>query len=298
MWVANDKGTLSEVVETLLGPQWLVETRHSAEPSEMAMNLTDLSTRHTKVGLKRLRCASASGNQVFVSRRLRAMSLDEVESEVRDFLERTEWDNAESVQTVAWEVTNISPSTQIWIPPSGSGPPRLDGVYEQILRGEEGVFVGSRPSTLPASINRRLGDAALTIAAAFQGLGYVGRCSFDHLVLGDPEGDCRLVFTECNGRWGGTSIPMSLVDRLIPGPRPPYRAQDIMHPVLVGVPFTEILDCTRSQLYDARQDQGTFIFYNVGPLAEHGKLDVIALGASQEEAEEAIEDRLPRLLGI
>ena len=56
--------------------------------------------------------------------------------------------------------------------------------------------------------------------------------------------------------------------------------------------------CARSQLYDACRSEGTFIFYNVGPLAEHGKLDVIALGASQEEAEEAIEERLPKLLGI
>ena len=299
MWIANDKGTLGEVVETLLGAHWLVETRLSAEPSEMAANLIDLATRHRKVGLKRLRCASASGNQVFDSARLHTMPVDEVRHEVAVFLERTEWDRVEKVQTVAWEVTDLSPSTQIWIPPAGVDPPHLDGVYEQILTGEEGVFVGSRPSTLPASVNRRLGEAALRIAAAFQTLGYVGRCSFDHLVLGDPEGDdCRLVFTECNGRWGGTSIPMSLVDRLVAGPRPPYRAQDFMNSRLVGVSFAEILDCARSQLYDPRGGEGTFVFYNVGPLAEHGKLDVVALAASQEEAEEAIEERLPRLLGL
>ncbi|HXV62689.1 MAG TPA: hypothetical protein VEK15_18460, partial [Vicinamibacteria bacterium] len=156
----------------------------------------------------------------------------------------------------------------------------------QILEGEEKIFVGSRPSTLAKTLNRRLTGASLRCAEALQNLGYVGRCSFDFLVV-DGE---QIRFTECNGRWGGTSIPMSLVDRLVGRPRPPYRAQDVAHPGLVGAPFRDVLRAIES---DPR-----FVLYNVGPLAQWGKLAVIAFGASQPEADEALTDDLPRLLGV
>ena len=193
---------------------------------------------------------------------------------------------------------HLSPSTQVWVPPEGAGPPRLDGVYEQLLEGERRVFAGSRPSTLPAAVNRRLGHAALSVAAALQALGYVGRCSFDHLVVGDPEGEPELRFVECNGRWGGTSLPMHLLDRLFPGKRPNYRAQDFVQPALTGVSFREILERVGDAAWSRRRPGGRFIFYNVGPLAEHGKLDVVALGADRAAADRALGEELPRRLGL
>ena len=47
-----------------------------------------------------------------------------------------------------------------------------------------------------------------------------------------------------------------------------------------------------------RHVKGRFIFYNVGPLTRCGKLDVIALGRTPDEAEEALGSDLPRLLGL
>jgi len=158
--------------------------------------------------------------------------------------------------------------------------------------------MGSRPSTLSTALNRRIGNASLEIATAFQDLGYVGRCSFDLLVVGDPEGDCRVRFVECNGRWGGTSIPMRLVDRLVGTPRPPYRAQDFVHSDLIGGAFEDVLDRVGDSLYDAENRRGRFIFYNVGPMAGSGKIDVIAISETQQQAEGALEDELPTLLGL
>jgi hypothetical protein len=174
-------------------------------------------------------------------------------------------------------------------------------VYEQILSPGTSVFQGSRPSTLPDVLNRRIGEASLALAAGLQDLGYVGRCSFDLLVVGDPRGDCRVRFVECNGRWGGTSIPMRLVDRLMDRagrPRPPYRAQDFVHPDLVGLPFSEVLERVGDAAYDPASGRGRYNFYNVGPLAKSGKLDVIALGQTQAGAETALEEELPALLGL
>ncbi len=301
-WTANDKGSFGELVSLVLGPSYLVETLSGDSAEALADVLLDLATRHRRVALKRLRCASAMGNALFEAEELGAKDRGEFETEIRAFLERTEWDGAEEVLAVAWEDTEISPSTQLWIPPAGGGDPRLDGIYEQILEGERGIFVGSRPSGLPARVHDDLAASSLRAAAGLQALGYVGRCSFDFLVVGDPEGDFAVRFVECNGRWGGTSTPMALLDRLLDRadgqPRPPYRAQDFVHEGLAGADFAEILAALGDEVFDPATGRGRYILYNVGPLARFGKLDVIALGDSRPQAEAAMEEDLPRLLGL
>jgi hypothetical protein len=142
-----------------------------------------------------------------------------------------------------------------------------------------------------------MGKASVLVAAALQELGYVGRCSFDLLVVGDPAGDPDVRFMECNGRWGGTSTPMHLVDRLV-APRPTYRAQDFDHPALTGAPLPDILAALGDSLYDPANGRGRFVLYNVGPLALRGKLDVIAFGRTPDEADEAMLVDLPRRLGL
>ena len=296
-WVANDKALFKELVERVLGPEWLVETRVANDPEGIKADLKILAGRHPRVGLKRTRCASAMGNEVFSSAELLAEP-HVLEKSVDEFLSRTEWPKGEDVLSVAWLDTRISPSTQLWIPPLGLGDPKLDGIYEQILEGEEGLFVGSRPSALPDAVNRVLGTTAIHVAAALQELGYVGRCSFDHLVAGDSEDEFRVVFTECNGRWGGTSTPMSLLDRLVDGPRPPYRAQDVVFPSMVGAKLEDLLRSLEHSLFRTATGTGRFVFYNVGPLEKHGKLDVISIGVNQEDAEEGLIEALPKALQL
>ncbi|MBW1906473.1 MAG: hypothetical protein JRJ24_14445 [Deltaproteobacteria bacterium] len=252
-WIANDKALFDELVARVLGREALVDTRISRNVAAIETDLRMLAQRHDRVGLKRTRCASAMGNAVFASGDVH--SDRDAAHMVQEFLRRTEWPDGEEVLAVAWLHTDLSPSTQLWIPPLGLGEPRLDGIYEQILKGEEKVFVGSR---------------------------YVGRCSFDHLVTGDPNGEFQVVFTECNGRWGGTSTPMSLLDRLLDGPRPAYRAQDVVFPELIGASLPDLLELVG------------FIFYNVGPLHDHGKFDVISIGTDQDDAERGVLEILPK----
>ena len=297
-WIANDKALFAELVERVLGPGWMPESHTATSAEECTAMLRALAAGHAGVGLKRTRCASGTGNLVLEAAWLNAQTPEAAGAAVRAFLDRTDWQPPEPVLAVAWEEAAASPSTQWWLPAAEEGPPRLDGIYEQILAGEERVFVGSRPSTLPAPVNRALAGTSREVAGALQALGYVGRCSFDHLVLGDPQGDFTVVFTECNGRWGGTSTPMHLVDRVVAGPRPPYRAQDFVHDGLLGAGFGDVLERVGGEAFDARTQTGRFIFYNVGPLRGCGKLDVIALGATQAEAERAMTDDLPRLLGL
>ena len=147
-------------------------------------------------------------------------------------------------------------------------------------------------------MNQELGTAALMVGAALQELGYVGRCSFDHLVTGDLNGEFQVLFTECNGRWGGTSTPMSLLDRLLHGPRPSYRAQDVVYPQLVGARLPDLLELLGDLVFDAESGQGRFILYNLGPLDGHGKFDVISIGSNQEDADYGVLELLPKRLGL
>ena len=168
-----------------MGAEWTVRTHVECTPDSLAGRLRELCVSSRRVALKRARCASSMGNIVYEANEILAESVAVTVARVAAFLERTEWDGTEEVLAVSWADAVSSPSSQLWIPPLESGPPLLDGIYVQILKGTEQIFVGSRPTTLPAAVNEQLGSAALRVGAALQALGYVGRCSFDHLVIGD-----------------------------------------------------------------------------------------------------------------
>ncbi len=251
----------------------------------MVGHLVTMSRRHARVALKMTRCASAMGNRLVAGE----PELAEARAIVAEFLEAKQWVPGAEVLVVEWLETSLSPSTQMWIPHPSLGPPSCDGVYEQLLEGPECVFLGSIPAAFDDEMQRRLEAASQEIALHYQALGYRGRCSFDFVCL-----DERICFVECNGRWGGTSTPMHLLDRVF-SDRPAYRARDFVEPSLVGRPFAELAERVGDALYDARTGEGRFLLYNVGCMAV-GKFDVIAIGDTIEEATEALEETLPALL--
>lgn len=299
LWVANDKSRCCQLVEQTLSGDWLVATERSNDPHRLVETMRRLAEDCNQVGLKRTRCASAMGNAVFDAGQIRRSDEATLLARVQEFLERTEWECGEDVLVVEWCDTDLSPSTQLWIPPEGHGPPRLEGIYEQILEGPEKIFVGSRPSTLPEPVDRALGDASLQLCAALQRLGYNGRCSFDFIVSGDPKGEFDVRFIECNGRWGGTSTPMRLVDRLIDGERPAYIATDYYLPKSHrGMSFKQLRARLEQHLFDPVTGEGRFVLYNVGPLRDYGKFDIISLGESPQDASYGLQQLLPRLLEL
>jgi hypothetical protein len=93
--------------------------------------------------------------------------------------------------------------------------PVVEGIFNQLLSGDIGRFSGAAPSGLPAPWQARLADEAVRIGYLFQQLGYFGRCSFDSILLGEEFTQAELHWIECNGRWGGVSIPMTLANRLV-----------------------------------------------------------------------------------
>jgi hypothetical protein len=295
---SNHKGHVTRAAVALLddgvlGGEPVVETRSATTPQGLVDALRDLAKRHATVALKMTRCASAMGNGLFESASVLREDAEHLRRSVEAFLVAKEWLPGEEVLVMSWEDAWSSPSTQLWIPSPTLGAPVVEGVFEQLLVGEEQVFLGSIPSSLGEAWDQRLSQASMRIGRLYQHLGYRGRCSFDFIIAGDAA-----CLVECNGRWGGTSSPMHLVERLVPGPRPPYRARDVISESLRGVPFTEIVRRLGGGLFDARTGEGTFILYNVGCLAEHGKLDVVAMGDDQDAVTVALEERLPALLGL
>ncbi len=105
-------------------------------------------------------------------------------------------------------------SAQLWIPAIGDGPPIVEGLFEQLLLGSEGTFIGSVPAELPERWRNQLASDAMRLATVLQLLGYFGRCSLDALLVGQSFDSAALHWIECNGRWGGVSIPMTIVNRL------------------------------------------------------------------------------------
>ncbi len=290
-WFANDKSDLSAVVEALFGRDLLCETVRGRSAEELATHLFDLATRHQRIALKMTRCASAMGNRVLEASDVRATHRPRMLKRIEKFLHQKEWIDGDDVLVCAWEDNTRSPSSQMWIPPAGEGDPRLDGLYEQLLEGPEKMFLGSIPSRLDAETERAMHLTSLGVSQVYQALGYVGRCSFDFIA---PKGALR--FVECNGRWGGTSTPMHLMDRLFPNGRPAYRARDYVAEGLKGQGFEALADRVGDQLYDARTGRGRFVLYNVGCLPGFGKFDVIAIGEDIEAAERALEDDFPVLV--
>ena len=120
-WIANDKASFEDLVTAMLGPGFLPASRRSACAESLTRGLLELAEASTAVALKRLRCASAMGNEVFESATLRRKGYAGVLDIVRGFLERTGWDGREEVLAVAWEEASSSPSTQWWLPPPGGG---------------------------------------------------------------------------------------------------------------------------------------------------------------------------------
>ena len=263
---ANDKWSMAQLVAGLLGPGAVPECVGVVEPEGMANALRGLACRHERVALKLVSAASAMGLSVYEADDV----LGREEVRVAAFLEETRWQPGDTVLVSAWVPGVLeSPSCQVWLEPGGGV--RVDGVFTQLL-DEDNVFVGSRPFAGSERVARRIEAASVTVGEALRRMGYVGRCSFDFVVTEDA-----LVFVECNGRWGGTSTPMHLVDRLF-DERPPYVAMDLADSRLVGADFEALRQLCGDDLYRPDTGRGRLVLYNVACLAEHGKFDVIALG--------------------
>jgi hypothetical protein len=212
----NDKLWFAQRVSELFGGRALPPASAAFSLAALAGRLAALAKRHAAVAVKLTGSASSAGNLVLESDGLRRESLGRLHDRLHGLLLRIGWRGEFPLLVTAWEHPIIaSPSVQLWIPERGAGEVAVEGIFDQTVVGPARMFSGAAQTALPGRWQILLAHEAAQLGCLFQELGYFGRCSFDAILVGDHLASAELHWIECNGRWGGTSIPMTLVNRLV-----------------------------------------------------------------------------------
>lgn len=191
-----------------------------------------------------------------------------------------------------------SPSVQCRIDPSG----RLDPIstHDQVLGGEDGqVFLGCR---FPADSDYRLDIQRDGMKAARLLLeqGVLGRFGVDFISV--REGDAwKHYATEVNLRKGGTTHPFIMLQFLTEGQyddesglfRTPsgearyyYATDNLESDQYRGLTPEDLIDiAVRHNIHFHGVAQRGVVFHLIGALSEFGKLGMVCVGNSHEEAE-------------
>jgi hypothetical protein len=294
----NHKLWFTDVVGRLFGDDAIPHTEWASDHATLATIVRRLSGSSRRIVVKVPDSAGGAGNLVLESDVFRHLSLTAIQDSLEAGLNDLKWFGQSRLLVGCWETDVLhTPSVQLWIPPMALGPPVVEGVFEQILEGPQGFFVGNLPASLPDEITVELADRAWLIGKLFQRLGYVGRCSFDLILVGEDLDACRVEFVECNGRWGGTSLPMTLMNRLFGDWQTrPYAFRECSAPGLERIGFPELIDHFRDEMFDPATGQGRWIFLNPSSLPTPHGIDVIALCESWEGAAEAVSREMPARL--
>jgi hypothetical protein len=211
----NDKIWFSHCVDRLIGAQAVPAAAPVSGSAMLAAKVAEFARTHATVAVKLPDSASSKGNLVLDTASLERQTLSQLRRHLITLMRRAGWRDEFPVLVSAWERPVLaSPSVHLWIPEAGSRDPIVEGVFDQHLTGVGGEFAGAAPSALPWGWQRRLAREAGLLGAVFQRLGYFGRCSFDAIVVGTDVEHGTLHWIECNGRWGGVSLPMTLASRL------------------------------------------------------------------------------------
>lgn len=280
---ANDKLWFADLARALLGTDALPPGSSAHGPAAAAARLAQLAMANERLVLKTPSSAGALGNVVIDSIDIRGRSLREIRARVVDTLAALGWNGPWPVLVGVWEGNVLaSPSAQLSIPRTEHGAPLLQGLYEQRPVGERGAFVGATEAAFAPRTMMRLEREALQLASLLQRLGYVGQVSFDALLVGDDERTLRLHWIECNARWGGVSIPMSVLRRL--GIPRGERATLIGQIPLAdrAIPFSAVLEATAPFAYDRARRRG--VVWLTPPAPGSRGLSFVAVGKTLEAA--------------
>ena len=305
---ANDKGEFTRLVRTLLGSAatppghvvWNIATA-----AKQLRSLTQLGSQ--TVALKLPNAAGGHGNLLLPVSDIKDLTLTEIDELLRRRLPKIDYDEVGKLLVTSWATDVLAaPSAQLWIPPIGHGPfvvddrlknvPTVDGIFIQIIDSEEGNFSGFRVADLPAHLNERIKRESLLLARVYQWLGYVGRCSFDMILIGPNMDNCDIQFIECNGRWGGTSLPMTLIDQITGDWRTRTFANRMIRiPGIGQVTFDVICRSFSNELYRKQSQTGRYVLYNPQRMIARDLVSLIAWLDSKEQEEDVI-DRAKEIL--
>ena len=194
----------------------------------------------------------------------------------------------------------LSPSVQMRVNPLGVL--EVVSTHDQILGGATGqTYSGCR---FPASdaYQELITEAALKVGRILARYGVISRFAVDFVVAKDANGDWQCWAIEINLRMGGTTIPYLALQFLTGGQRDAetgfflcpagrrkfYRATDALtspsYHGLLPEDLVEILETQNLRFSPATQTG--VLFHMMGALSEHGKVGVVCIGDSTEEADD------------
>lgn len=192
-----------------------------------------------------------------------------------------------------------SPSAQMRVRPDGT--PELVSTHDQVLGGSTGqVYLGCR---FPADRAYRtlIQSEAVKIGRILAERGVVGRFGIDFLAFPDATGAWRCQAVEINLRMGGTTPPFLALEFLVRGgmkhedgvfvtadgeERYYYATDNLKSPAYRGLLPEDLMDIVARNgvRFDPASETG-ILFYMIGALSQYGKLGVVSIGSSREEAD-------------
>ncbi len=194
-------------------------------------------------------------------------------------------------------VVKESPSVQCRINPLGFS--EVISTHDQLLGGESGqVFIGA---TFPASIeyNFEIASIGKKVADELQHYGVLGRFGIDFISVKEPAGWKHFAI-EINLRKGGTTHPFLMLQFLTGGEfnwkdgtftmpngqtRYYFASDNVVNEKYKGLAPQDLIDiahCNRIQ-YDGAIQCGV-TFHMIGALSQYGKLGLVCIGRTIDEA--------------
>ncbi len=191
----------------------------------------------------------------------------------------------------------VSPSVQCRINPLGEVD--IISTHDQVLSGENGqVFVGAH---FPADENYRTEIAVLakTIAEVLKSSGVIGRFSIDFISVKE-NGFWKHYAIEINLRKGGTTHPFLMLQYLTNGTydeatgifETPNKQQlyyfasdNVQSNAYKGLTPQDLIDIAmfHGLHFDGAAQKGV-MFHMIGALSQFGKMGIVCIGSSREEA--------------
>ncbi len=279
----NDKGKFATLVQQVFGDAALPPTKIVWNKALAAEQLCDLRLDDGQdLSIKLPSASGGEGNLVLASESIRGKSSTELRELLVDLLPDFGYEVGDELIVSVWE-TNVlaAPSVQYWLPPSPQGLPIFEGLYKQFVAGKEGSFVGSAPYKLPDTLQETAIIQTQVLVQIFQNLGYIGRCSFDFLVVGQSMKTASLHFIECNGRWGGTSLPMSFLNQIFGSWHDhPYAVFNSRIEEEGALSFSKVLHSLQDDIFDRRTSQGQYILLNPQRIEARREVTVVSLADS------------------
>jgi hypothetical protein len=190
-----------------------------------------------------------------------------------------------------------SPSVQCRINPLG----QIDiiSTHDQVLGGENGqVFIGAH---FPASpeYSKEIALIAREIAATLKEEGVLGRFSIDFVSIKEQD-TWKHYAIEINMRKGGTTHPFLMLQFLTNGhyndftglfetanrqPRYYYSSDNLQNDSYKGLTARDLIEIAMFHgiHFDGAAQKGV-VFHMIGALSQYGKMGIVCIGASPEEA--------------